>query len=73
MKTIIITVPDSFPMVELHNIVRQMGCILRRKSNGELYGKPINEERHGNTNVVRLPRRRKQLGLANPPTPPSAA
>ena len=71
MKQIILTVDDSFPLIELCGALRQMGCILRRKQDGSLAGYQISPERHGNGNVVTMPWHRKQYraGALPPPGP----
>ncbi len=73
MKQIILTVDDSFPMIELMTALRQMGLTLRMGRSGVLEGYPINAEQHGNSNVVRLPRHKRQIMRTTLPTGPSAA
>jgi len=72
MKQIILTVDDSFPLINLTTALRQIGLTLRMGKTGSLEGYPINAEQHGNSNVVRLPRHKRQF-VGTLPTGPEAA
>lgn len=71
MTTITLHLPDHTPLERLHSLADSIGCDLRRMPDGSYSARPRNAAT--NSNVVKMPRYRRQIAHVCPRTEPEPA
>lgn len=71
MTTITLHLPDNTPLERLHNLADSIDCDLRMMPDGSYRARPRNAAT--NSNVVKMPRYRRQIAHATPRTEPEPA